>query len=62
MTDKEIIKALECCGEENKCQQCPYYNKGNFKCLNYKFFKDLLYLINRQQARIKELEERCNNK
>ena len=56
MTKKEIIQALECCSEENKCQQCPYYNKGNFKCLNYKFFKDLLDLINRQQAEIERLK------
>lgn len=52
LTDSEIVKALECCSEENKCKQCPYYNKGNFKCLNYKFFKDLLDLINRLQAKV----------
>lgn len=57
MTDNEIIKALECCGEEDKCKECPYYNKGNFKCLNYKFFKDLLDLINRQKAEIERLRE-----
>ena len=61
MTDKEIIRALECCSEENKCQQCPYYNKGNFKCLNYKFFKDLLDLINRQQAEIERLSHKCED-
>ncbi len=54
MTDNEIIKALECCGEEDKCKECPYYNKGNFKCLNYKFFKDLLDLINRQKAEVRK--------
>ena len=57
LTDSEIIKALECCSEENKCRQCPYYNKGNFKCLNYKFFKDLLDLINRLQAENERLKK-----
>ena len=23
MTDNEIIKALECCGDENNCAECP---------------------------------------
>lgn len=56
LTDKEIVKALECCSEEDKCKECPYYNKGNFKCLNYKFFKDLLDLINRLQAENERLK------
>ena len=64
MTDNEIKKALECCSEEDKCKQCPYYNDGNFKCLHYKFFKDLLKLINRQQEQIKIgdkiYEDTCN--
>lgn len=60
LTNNEIIKALECCGEEDKCKECPYYNKGNFKCLNYKFFKDLLDLINRQQTNNEKLNTQKN--
>ena len=58
-TDKEIIKALECCADLFDCISCP--------CKDFcgdlgKLQQNALDLINRQQARIKELEERCNNK
>ena len=52
MTDKEIIKALECClsGKEELCKQCP---------LNGKCYGDIDYLlefaldlINRQQEQL----------
>ena len=62
MRDKEIIKALECCvnwGSATSCADCPLCNTG---CVNFSKLKETLDLINRQQARIKELEERCNNK
>ena len=52
MTDKEIIKALECCNQEDMCDQCPY----DFACYDDKYksilSKDALDLINRQQAEI----------
>lgn len=52
MTDNEIIKALECCNQEDMCDQCPY----DFACYDEKYksilSKDALDLINRQQAEI----------
>lgn len=50
MTDNEIIKALECCGEliRNPCSQCPYFHEK--PCLQLK--RDALDLIKRQQAEI----------
>ena len=56
MTDNEIIKALECCYAKGKtCNDCP---TNDFECTNIE--KMALDLINRQKAKIKELEERCN--
>jgi hypothetical protein len=59
MTDKEIIKALECCGhcecsnDKNKTE-CPLYYMSF--CRNY-LRKQSLDLINRQQAEIERLSE-----
>lgn len=63
MTDSEIKKALECCAtlEFGICYKCPLHENcddGDAMLLH----KLALDLINRQQARIKELEERCNDK
>lgn len=53
MTDNEIMKALECCGEliRNPCSQCPYFHEK--PCLQLK--RDALDLIKRQQAEIERL-------
>lgn len=56
MTDEQIIKALEYCVEKGYCTDCPY-NESFSDC---KVEYDILDLINRQKARIKELEKRCN--
>ena len=57
MTDNEIIKALECCSQEDMCQSCPY----GAACLDEKYVsvlsKDALDLINRQKAEIERLKE-----
>ena len=57
MTDNEIIKALECCNQEDMCDKCPY----DFACYDedYKSIlaKDALDLINRQKAEIERLKE-----
>lgn len=56
MTDNEIIKALECCSQEDMCQSCPY----GASCLDEKYVsilsKDALDLINRQKAEILNLK------
>lgn len=59
MTDKEIIKALECCGDEEElhwCTECPYYDKENDFCQE-DLHRDALDLISRQQAEIEELKK-----
>ena len=60
MTDNEIIKALECCGTyKGKCTDCPAFvkvDRSNCK----KVLLGALDLINRQKAKIKELEEGKN--
>ena len=58
MTDNEIIKALECCGEfHNKrdCLKCPYYNIKIACSIELK--NDALNLINRQKAEIERLKD-----
>lgn len=59
MKDNEIIKALECC-KRNKCAECPI----KYECRGNKIRATLIIsafdLINRQKAKIKELEERKN--
>ena len=67
MTDKEIIKALECCISNRDCSECVFMGteiKENTTC-EVKMIKYALALINRQQAEIERLEKRnvtnCRN-
>lgn len=54
LTDNEIIKALECCKEEEViCFECPYKKENG--CME-KLSDDALALINRLQAEIKFAE------
>lgn len=54
MTDKEIIKALECCAEDEWCcnNNCPFFEK----CSKTLMAKSSLDIINRQQAEIERLK------
>ena len=58
LTDKEIIKALECCISDKPCSKtkCPFYKNG---CENgiYSLEKSALDLINRLQARVEKCEK-----
>ena len=59
MTDKEIIKGLECCKRDFSmvnCLDCPYNKEKSANCMSF-MIDDALDLINRQQAEI----ERLNN-
>ena len=58
MKNKEIIKALECCAEGNKCRACCPYDDGDDSCAKCtsKLTKDALALINIQQADIERLK------
>ena len=66
MTDNDIIKALGGISYGgHSCTKCKYkITKGEERCglKGCKIARNALDLINRQKARIKELEERCNNK
>ena len=57
MTDKEIIEALECCGDPyDICANCPIPNdiKDDCRCCEH-LANNALDLINRQQAEIERL-------
>ena len=52
MTDSEIIKALECCGEHKRlCNECSYRYTLPERC-DIDMFHDAVALINRQKAEI----------
>lgn len=53
MTDKEIIKALECCASESieDCQVCPYMFDTIY-CDQMKLRADAFDLVNRQQEQL----------
>jgi hypothetical protein len=67
MTDAEIKKAFAICNSciAGSCEDCPCYNHEGV-CIvaknDFDLEQEVFNLINRQQARIKELEERCNDK
>lgn len=55
MSDEEITKALECCGDPySVCAECPI--KDDHGC-NEKLANYALDIINRQQAEIEKLKE-----
>ena len=56
MEDREIIQTLELCSS-SKCDDCYYCNTG-IPCLN--LYRQARDLINRQQAKIEELEMLTN--
>ena len=59
MTDNEIIKAMQCViGNDVSCSECTYQKVLPFPSCRMRCAKNALDLINRQKARIKELEER----
>lgn len=60
MTDKDIMIALMCCGDEEGielhwCVGCPYYDKDNDFCQE-DLHRDALDLINRQKEEVERLE------
>ncbi len=60
LTDKEIIKALECCGnlDVNGCHCCPLHEMKSPECLS-KLCAESVDLINRQQAEIERVKSGC---
>lgn len=57
MTDKEIIKALECC-KDLKCSECPKKENLFVTDCDVKLCDEVLELIKRQQAKIESHESR----
>ena len=59
MTDNEIKKALECCGNQIACTDgCPLDDLGGIdKCI-HTLLLNALDLINRLQAKNKEFDEK----
>lgn len=55
MTDEQIVRALECCGNMNECKkECPLGDVGGIdKCI-HTLMLDALELIERQQAEIEK--------
>jgi hypothetical protein len=58
MTDEQIVKALECCGNMNECKkECPLDDLGDIdKCI-HTLMLNALDLINRQKAEIEKMAE-----
>ena len=60
MTDNEIIKALECCGNivDSTCKECAYHETYNASCV-VRLMRNALDLINRKNAKIERLQSMC---
>lgn len=60
VTDSDIKKALECCKKAcvNRCEGCPY--RDRIMCA-LDLRKDAIDLINRQQAEIERLTNKCED-
>lgn len=56
MSDKEIIKALECCPLPGGCGVCPY-NNGDLTDCDARICRDALHLITCQKSQIEDLKE-----
>lgn len=59
MTDEQIIEALERCGNNGWCSDCPYYKSTSTRgvdCYN-DLMLDALDIIKRKQVEITELRE-----
>ena len=58
LTDKEVVKALECCVSEMDCPNCPK-KKDGVECVG-NLLRDCFDLINRLQAENERLQSRNN--
>lgn len=66
MTESEIMKALECCSNQNGfngelCEsECPYKNRCYDKEKDIDFLRDVIDLINRKNAEIERWKKNCD--
>lgn len=58
-TDDEIIRALECCKNED-CDNCPFFKYPKSIC-RWDVWDCALDLINRQKAEIEEYQKHIDN-
>ena len=56
MTEEQITKALECCGNivDSTCKQCEYHDTYNASCV-VRLMRDALDLINHKNEQIEAL-------
>ena len=55
MTDKEIIKALKCCGGKYDCKSCVLWKTSGAECIK-KLLENALRLIKRQNEEIEKFK------
>ena len=53
MNENDVIKAIECCCENENCRECPLAEMHSAICIK-KLMNTTLDLIKRQQARIEQ--------
>lgn len=58
MTYDEIVKALDCCSRDSKCEECPY-SAISADCFSLE--KDAISLIKKQKEEIDRLNDEINN-
>jgi hypothetical protein len=56
MNENDVIKAIECCCENENCRECPLAEMHSAICIK-KLMNNTLDLIKRQQAEIYNLKE-----
>lgn len=60
MTDKDIIKALECCGIKTDCKGCYFDTHESEDVCAREIVKNAFDLINRQQTEIERLQKKVD--
>ena len=60
MTDKDIIKALECCGIKTDCKGCYFDTHESEDICAREVVKNAFDLINRQQTEIERLQKKVD--
>jgi hypothetical protein len=59
MNENDVIKAIECCCENENCRECPLAEMHSAICIK-KLMNTTLDLIKRQQAEIEQWKEEAN--
>ena len=63
MNDNEILKALECCANEQGCENCPANpHRGNYGFCTPPLIRATFDLVTRQRAKIERFEKENHEK